>query len=576
MRPGDPNRLPGGAAARVRPEITAAVRLSALLGVLGAFGPLALFSIIGSIFQLVLPTSSMRTLWGLVAGFVVIAAVLVLIDHLRDVTLIRISHRVGRRLAAPALLAVAGRPGGNPAQASHAVLRDIEEIRRGVAGPLCTVALDLVLAPVILLTLGFFHIGFLVFGAVVALAALALGILANRLTRDALAQSNGDAVLGSMLVLDAVRCAEAVESMGMLPGLVRRWAATLARGMTQLRSAQATARAVSAVTITLYALVASGTMVLGVVLILQGAEIGYGMMVAALLTGRLMAPFGQIGAVLEDAASARAAWGRIDTLLREADHVTGPALRAWPCNEGRLSVERVTYLHPGANRPLLREASFTVSPGEVVALAGPPGAGKSTLMRLILGIERPTAGNILLDGHTTALWDREDLARHVGFLAQDPALSGGTVAEAIARLQREPDMAEVVKAARLVGAERMIAGLPRGFSTPVAGDVRLSMGQRQRIALARAVYGAPRLVLLDEPAAYLDGEGEAAVLRLLTTLGRSGVAVIFTSHREALMRCASRVLHLQERPASVATAASRLPPRIAAPLKQIAAGQGAA
>ncbi|WP_270939371.1 ATP-binding cassette domain-containing protein, partial [Falsiroseomonas oryzae] len=218
--------------------------------------------------------------------------------------------------------------------------------------------------------------------------------------------------------------------------------------------------------------------------------------------------------------------------------------RAFPCPEGRLVLERLTVLVPKEPRPLLREVSLVAAPGDVVAIAGAVGSGKSTLLRMIAGAARPAAGAAFLDGHATWQWDREDIARHLGMLPQEPVLTEGTVAEAIARLGT-PDMRAVIRAARLAGAERTVARLPYGYATRIGPDTPLSLGQRQRIALARAVYGEPRLVLLDEPSAWLDAEGEATVLALLAALRERGATVLFTSHRPVLLRAADRVLVLR-------------------------------
>ena len=300
----------------------------------------------------------------------------------------------------------------------------------------------------------------------------------------------------------------------------------------------------------------------GVLILVAGTDVGYGMLAGVMLVAKVMEPFGHFSGALEELATARAAWGRLDRLLRDADAAPPAESRAYPCPEGRLAVERVTLVHPGSNRALLREVTFAIGPGDVLALTGPPGCGKSTLLRIMLGLQAPSAGSVFLDGHATIHWDHVDLARHVGYLPQDPALPGGTVAEAIARLDPQPDMGAVLRAARQAGAERMIAGLPAGFATPLDGTVRLSMGQRQRIALARAAFGAPRIVLLDEPAAYLDEAGEAAVLGMIDALSRAGTAVVFTSHREGLLRAARRVLTLQGGQLSLA-AGPAAPARIA-------------
>jgi ATP-binding cassette subfamily C protein len=550
---------------RLRPEITAAVRLAALLGLVGALGPFLLVVLKAQIWMLVLPTGSMETAWGLAAGFAVAACAVVALAHLRDVALIALGNRLARRLALPALLAAAERPGVDPALATQQALHDVEELRRGIAGPVCTFALDAVLVPALLLMLSVFHWAFAVFGLAAALVALVLGVMAERMTRRTLAEANRAGVRGARLVADSVRCAEAVEAHGMLPALVRRWAGALALGAAQLRAAQSGARLASAATTTLYGLATSGALVVGATLALNGVNIGFGIVAGVLLTARLMEPFGHLSGSLGDLASARAAWARLDALLGAANAAPPRESRAYPCLEGCLAVERVTLVHPGGGRPLLREVTLDLAPGQVVALAGPPGAGKSTLLRLILGVEVPTAGGVFLDGHATAQWDREDLARHIGYLPQDPAMPAATVAEAIARLDPAPDMAEVLRAARLAGADRMIASLPDGYATRLDGPVRLSMGQRQRIALARAVYGVPRILLLDEPAAYLDAEGEAAVARMIATVSTAGTAVLFTSHREALLQEAGRTLTLKSGAWALRGPSADAPARIAGP-----------
>lgn len=537
----------GAMSARLGPEVAAAVRLAALLGLFGALGPFGIVLLQVQIYALVIPTGSLATAAGLGAGFGVAAAAIVGLSHLRELVLLAIGNRFVRRLSLPVLRAAALRGGVEPAAVAAHAMRDVEEVRRGVAGTLCGLALDAVLVPALLLLLAWFHWAFALLAAVCAALALLLGLATERLTRQALAESNQAAARSAALVADAVRCAEAVEAMGLMPALVRRWAAEIGRGAAQLRRAQAGARAASAAAATLYGLASSGTLVVGALLTAEGSPVGYGILAGLLLTARVMEPFSHLGVALEEMAAARAAWRRLDALLCEADAAPAPETRAYPCPEGRLAIERVTLVQPGAARPLLREVSLELGPGDVVALVGPPGSGKSTLLRIALGLRRPSAGEVFLDGHATAHWDREDLARHVGYLPQDPVLTGGTVAEAIARLAERPDMRAVLRAAQLAGADRMVAGLPQGFATRIGGgEVRLSMGQRQRIALARAVYGAPRIVLLDEPAAYLDAAGEAAVARMIAALAEAGAAVLFTSHREGLLRAAGRVVVLRE------------------------------
>ncbi|MBX6741864.1 MAG: ATP-binding cassette domain-containing protein [Acetobacteraceae bacterium] len=208
-------------------------------------------------------------------------------------------------------------------------------------------------------------------------------------------------------------------------------------------------------------------------------------------------------------------------------------------------IEQMSFAFRGSQRALLRNIQLQVRRGEILAIVGPSGSGKSTLLRLIIGMYPPSSGGIYLDGHATHQWNRHDLARHVGFLPQEPLLSRGTVAEIIARLET-PNMGLVLDAAKRAGAHETIVGLPLGYATPITGGPQLSMGQRQRIALARALYGRPKLLVLDELAGSMDAEGEAQVARLLAALREEGTSVIFTTHRPGLLMVADRIMALRD------------------------------
>ncbi|MBR0681722.1 ATP-binding cassette domain-containing protein [Roseomonas eburnea] len=538
--------MASAAMAGLSAELARTARASALLGLAGAFGPFALVMLTVQFYSLVVPTGSLSTAVGLGAGFALVAVAVVALTLIRERLLLASAERLVRRLTARALPAATARA-AVPAAAADQALRDIDAVRRGVVGPLSAIALDAVLVPAVLILLAIFHWAFALFAVAAAVVALLLGLSAERATREALVEANDASARGARLVADAARAAEAVEAMGMLPALVGRWARMLARGAGGLRRAQGTARMAQAATATLFGVAQGGAVAVGVLVIIEsGSSVGYGILAGLLLTARVMEPFSRIGSQFEDAAAARAAWRRLDRLLAADEAAPAPATRAFPCPEGRLVVEHITLVFPGAARPLLRDVNLVVGPGDVVGLAGPPGCGKSTLLRVLLGLQGSNAGEVFLDGHATAQWDRTDLARHIGYLPQEPVLAEGTVAEAIARLEDAPDMEAVMEAARLAGALRMVAGLPQGFSTRIGGRAVLSMGQRQRIALARAVYGTPRLVLLDEPAAFLDAEGEVAVAAMIAALAAAGKAVVFTSHREGLLRAAGRVMTLRD------------------------------
>jgi ATP-binding cassette subfamily C protein len=263
-----------------------------------------------------------------------------------------------------------------------------------------------------------------------------------------------------------------------------------------------------------------------------------------MILARILMPFEKFSGTLRTWSDAAAAWRRVAIMLRESVPVRyGHAL---PRPEGHLVVERLMYMPRGADRPVLRGVSFSVAPGEMIGIIGPSASGKSTLMKLLLGAAEPSGGGVFLDGHNTFLWNREDIARHIGYVPQSAVLTDGTVAENIARAA-EPDFNAVLEAAKRAGVHHVIAALPHGYATRIAGaGFTLSAGQRQRVAVARALYGSPRLLILDEPNAFLDKDGEAMLDALLTRLRAENIGVLISTHRPSLVRSMDKLLVLRE------------------------------
>jgi PrtD family type I secretion system ABC transporter len=278
-------------------------------------------------------------------------------------------------------------------------------------------------------------------------------------------------------------------------------------------------------------------------LLVVSQDVTAGVMIAAtILLGRALAPVETLIAGWRSLVEARNAWRRLHELL--TTNPPAEAGTALPAPEGRVELEGVAFRL--GDKVILRSISFKLAAGESLGLIGPSASGKSTLARLIVGVWKAAAGVVRLDGADVAAWPREDLGPHLGYLPQDVELFGGTVAENIARLGA-PDATEVVRAAQRAHVHELILRLPKGYDTEI-GDAgqALSPGQRQRIALARALYGKPRLIVLDEPNANLDHEGEEALARTLEILKADGVTVVIIAHRPSLLRNVDKMLVLND------------------------------
>jgi len=269
------------------------------------------------------------------------------------------------------------------------------------------------------------------------------------------------------------------------------------------------------------------------------------MIACTIILGRALAPVEMLVGSWRGLVEVRGAWQRLGKLFEAAPPGAAPATEL-PAPKGAISVEQVTHAFPRAERPVLRNVSFSLPAGESLGIIGPTAAGKSTLARLIVGIWKPISGAVRLDGVDVAAWDRAQLGPYVGYVPQTVELFGGTIADNIARLA-EPDSAAVVRAAQRAHAHEMILRLPRGYDTDSgqAGEA-LSPGQRQRVALARALYGEPRLVVLDEPNANLDADGDEGLLQALRGMKEAGVTVVIIAHRPSLLAGVDKLLVLKD------------------------------
>ena len=341
-----------------------------------------------------------------------------------------------------------------------------------------------------------------------------------------------------------LRNAEVVESMGMLAGLKRRWQQRHDAYMAQHESTQGLTHRITAISKFVRYLQQSLALGAGALLVIDG-QLSPGAMIAAnVLMTRALTPIDMLVGTWRGFLSARSAFERLEQLL-QAHPERDPALTRVPPT-GAVTLRHVVASAPGRSSPILKDVSLSATPGTVTVVLGPSGSGKSTLARVLMGIWPDVKGEVLLDERPLDSWNRMELGAHVGYLPQDIELFDGTIAENIARFT-EIDSNQVIAAAQSAGLHEMILRFPKGYDTPIgeAGGM-LSGGQRQRIGLARAIYGQPALIVLDEPNANLDDVGEAALQQAVRQLKAQGKTVFLITHRPGAVALADQLLVLRD------------------------------
>jgi ATP-binding cassette subfamily C protein len=531
-------------------EILASSR-SAFMGIALLSAVLNILMLGGSIFMMlvydtVLPSYSVPTLVSLLIMVTVVYLFQGVIEMIRGRMLVQVGATFDLGLGARihqliGKLALNARVGGDGLQP----VRDLDTIRTFMssAGPAALIDLPWMLFFIIVLFLMHPAIGITVL--IGGLILLILTYATERKTRDS---SRAVTILTSQrqaMAESTRRHAEVIKALGMERRMSGSWSALSAQSMEAQERLTSTASTLGGASKTFRMLLQSVVLAVGALLVIEGKATGGIIFASAILSARALAPVEQAIANWRGFVAARQSWQRLGELLKRTPEKL--VQHELPPPESTLSVEDLSLAPPGANRLTVAGVSFTARAGEAIAVIGPSGSGKSTLVRGITGVWEPVRGCVRLDGATLDQWSSESLGRHIGYLPQNVELLDGTVAENIARFDPEATSEDIIAAARLAGVHDLIVRLPEGYQTPVGTDgSSLSAGQRQRIALARALYRDPFLIVLDEPNSNLDAEGESALAGAVSAAAARGAIVLLVAHRQTILSVVDLILFMRD------------------------------
>jgi PrtD family type I secretion system ABC transporter len=527
------------ARSRVNGAIVVVVVFSFFINLLMFATPLYMLQV----YDRVLTSRNEMTLVMLTILAVSALAVFGILELVRSRVLVRTGQRLDNLLSSQTFLsafkaALSDQRGGH-AQA----LRDLDQVRDFLSGAGLIALCD---APWVPLFIGLIFLFHPVLGLVALAAATVIFALATAnefATRAPLRAASRASNKAHTFAETTLRNAQAAAPMGMMPNLIRHWQAQHQTVIRQQSEASDRAGLILSTSKAVRMIFQVAILGAGGYLVLQEATTPGTMIAASIVMGRALAPVEQAVGQWRNFVNARTAYDRLRQTLRAVQTPSGMSL---PAPSGRVTAERVTVVPPGGTTPVVRGVSFEVAAGEFFGIIGPSGAGKSSLARTLLGVWRPAAGTVRLDGADISDWDDSELGPYIGYLPQDIELFDGTVAQNIARFGRI-DYEQVVLAAKTAGAHETILRLADGYDTEVGpGGAALSGGQKRAVGLARALYGDVRFVVLDEPNANLDHDGEQFVLSALDKLKSAGVTTVVITHRVQLLRAADRIMSLQE------------------------------
>jgi PrtD family type I secretion system ABC transporter len=534
----DPQTLQS-AKRRIRGAVVAVVVFSFFINLLMFVAPLYMLQV----YDRVLTSRNETTLVMLTILAIGALALFGGLELIRSRVLVRMGARLDELLSEATFRAAFRRTLRDQRPGYGQLLRDLDQIREFISGSGLTALCDAPWVPLFLALVFFFHPLLGLVATVAAVVIFTLALSNELLTRGPIRSASRETNRANTFVETALRNSQAAAAMGMTPNLEQRWRGyhrgalgDQARASDRAGTILATSKAMRMG----FQVAILGT---GAYLVLQQATTPGTMIAASIVMGRALAPVEQAVGQWRAFVNARTAYDRLRNMIGVAE---SPASMPLPAPEGRLTVERAVVVPPGGKTPVVKGVSFELEPGEMLGIIGPSGAGKSTLARSLLGVWPLGNGHVRLDGAEIWDWESDELGPYLGYLPQDIELFDGTASENIARFG-EVDHDKVVAAAQLAGVHEMILRLPDGYDTWIGpGGQVLSGGQQRGVALARALYGDVRLVVMDEPNANLDQEGEQQVLKALSELKERKVTTVVITHRPQMLASADRIITLRD------------------------------
>jgi ATP-binding cassette subfamily C protein len=542
-----------------RPNPNQSSELSAALASCrGAFVSTALMSgmsnilmLTGAIFMLeiydrVLPSRSVPTLVALVILAAGLFTAQGLLDMIRTRILVRIGTRLDEELSGRVYETIVrlSLKAGNRSDGNQQ-LRDLDNVRSFLSGVGPTALFDLPWLPVYLAICFAFHpyIGLAATAGAIILGCLTL--MTELLTREPTKAATGFAITRAALAETSRRNAEALKAMGMTPRIAALWQDANRKYMASQQRASDVAGGFGSASKALRMMLQSAVLAVGAYLVINQQATAGIIIAGSILSARALAPVDLAIANWKGFVAARQSWHRLSNLLAFLPLQTAPMPLQPP--QKSLIVESATVVPPGSERVVVQDVSFSLQSGNGLGIIGPSGSGKSSLARLLIGVWQPARGRIRLDGASLEQWPADTLGACIGYLPQDVELLSGNVAQNIARFTSPVDAEAVIAAAKAAGVHDLIVSLPNGYETQVGeGGTALSAGQAQRIALARALYGNPFLVVLDEPNSNLDAEGDDALSRaIMGVRSRGGIAIV-VAHRPSAIASVDMLLMMNQ------------------------------